>query len=84
MKRLRLCGPSDSAARDGDDVVERKVLCAHYAVAIVALALGDESAPPVRLAQFARPLPLALDVNGVGVEVEPVLGHCGIQPTEAW
>ena len=44
-------------------------------MAVMALTLRDERAPPVRLAQFARPLPLASDVNRIGIQVYPVRFH---------
>ena len=68
-----------AAARDWHDVVEGEVLRPDLASTVVADALRDLGAPPVRLTQLARLRALAPHVRGIGIEIKPVVHIAGIR-----
>ena len=62
-----------TSARNGNDMIQSKVLRTDDAVTVMALALRDQRLPPVRLPQLARLLAFTLHMRGVGIEIEPLV-----------
>lgn len=53
-------------------MIKRQVFASDMTMTIMTLALLQERAPPIRLLQLSRLFALALDVNRIGIKIEPI------------
>jgi hypothetical protein len=70
---IAACGPT--AARNRNNVIHRKIFRTYVLAAIMAHALRQLSAPPIRGAQLSRLRPFTLHMNGIGIEIQPIFCH---------